>query len=189
MKIADIEELYARGGFNEVKKDYRDLVDAFRHLRCREPIPNSDYLHGLYLTDLMFRSTSENIRILSGMGESNWLRVLRDSLTKALERIKTKKGFLKAIFVGTGAPSKAILYLQNKFGTDTVKFITATAPEPVEHFIACDSHMLRLEKAHPPITGDMDSSKIIASVYLYNPARAKAKEEQFELIWKDLETQ
>jgi hypothetical protein len=47
--------------------------------------------------------------------------------------------------------------------------------------------MLRLEKIHAPITPQTDSSEIIASVYLNNPARTRTKEEEFDYIWDYLE--
>lgn len=189
MQIEEIEELYAEKGAEGVEQDYRDLVVAFWRLRSKEPIPNSDYLHGLYLTELMFKSTSSSIRILSGIGESNWLKVLRDSLSKAIVRIKAKGKCVKAIFVGQGSPPEAIVELRSKFGGDTVKFISARTSKPVEHFIACDSHMLRLERIHAPLTPQTDSGEVVADVYLNNPAKTKTKEEEFDYIWDYLEKQ
>jgi hypothetical protein len=187
MKIQDIEALYAEKGPDGVEQDYRDLVDTFCRLESKEPIPNSDYLHGLYLTDLMLRTTNSSIRILSGIGESNWLGVLRDSLFKALTRIKAKGNCLKAIFVGQGNLPESIVMIRSDFGDETVKVMTAKPSQPVEHLIACDSRMLRLEKIHAPITPQTDSSEIIASVYLNNPARTRTKEEEFDYIWDYLE--
>lgn len=189
MKIGEVEKLYEEKGAEEVDQDYRDLVDAFRRLELKEPIPNSDYLHGLYLTDLMFKTTNRSIRILSGTGQSNWLEVLRDSLSKAVARIKARGQFLKAIFVGEGGPPKGILKLQEMFGTETVQFVIAKTSKPFNHFIACDSRKLRLEDIHEPITPQMDSSEIVASVYLNNPAKTKSKEEDFDYIWDYLEKQ
>ncbi len=189
MKIIEVERLYLEKGYNQVDPDYRALVDIFRKLNAKEPIPNSDYLHGLYLNDLMFRGTSHHIRMLNGTGESNWLDVLKDSISKALARIKERNGFLKAIFVGGGETPDAIRKLQQKFGDQTVKFMMARTSEPVRHFIACDSSMLRLEDVHRPITQEMMSNSIKASVYLNNPGKTKTMEDEFDYIWDYLNTQ
>lgn len=189
MQIQEVDELYRNNGAEQVEQDYRDLVSTFRQLKLKEAIPNTDYLHGLYLIDLMFRNTSHHVRMLNGIGESNWLDVLKDTLVKTLTRIKEKGGFLKAIFVGEGEAPNAIFSLQEKFGDKTVKFITAKASRPVKHFIACDSRMLRLESTHDPITPEMESDSIKAAVYLNNLGRTKTIEEEFDDIWNYLQTQ
>jgi len=188
MNIRQVESLYAKKGKNEIRTDYRAIVDTFRKLKRQEPIPNDDYLHGLYLTDLMLASTRKHIRMLTGTGESNWLAVLEPTLVKTLARITEAKGFFKAIFVGEGKLPAAIHMLSKQFG-ETIQVQKAQAEAPIRHFIACDSYMLRLESVHPPITPDMDSSMIKGDVYFSNVAKTKSKEEEFDFIWSYLECQ
>jgi hypothetical protein len=186
MTIREVEQLYAEKGPLDLERDYRDLVATIQRLEIKAPIPNSDYFHGLFLTDLMFGGSSRSIRMLNGIGESNWLQVLRANLEKALGRIKERKGCLKAIFVGGGEAPSAIVHLRDRFGAETVKYMTATTAKPVRHFIACDSRMLRLEEIHDPLTSDTESDCIRATVYLSNPEKTKAVEEEFDVIWDRL---
>lgn len=189
MEIEKVEELYRKNGANEVDQDYRDLVSTFRRLRLKVPIPNTDYLHGLYLIDLVFQNTNRNIRMLNGIGESSWLDVLKDSLVKTLGRIKERGGCLKAIFIGEGQPPDIFFQLRERFGKDVVKYIVARANRSPRHFIACDGRMLRLEEFHELITQKTPSDKIIADVYLNNPNRTKLKEKEFDEMWDYLKEQ
>ena len=188
MKIGQIERLYAKNGINEIRTDYRAIVETLRRLKRQEPIRNDDYLHGLYLTDLMFASTRQHIRMLTGTGESNWLALLEPTLVKTLARMREARGFLKAIFVGEGKLPLGIHGLREQFG-ELIQIQKARAESPIRHFITCDSYMLRLESVHPPITPDMDSDLIKADVYFNNVAKTRTTEKEFDRIWAYLERQ
>jgi len=183
--IQEVLDDYKAQRAESIGKDYRDIVDIIHNeSRLDIEIPNSDYSHALYLTDLMFQDTSKNIRMLNGISEGcDWLEALRDNLVAALKRIERKHGgFLKAILVGKGAAPDSIVKLRKEF-KDTVQFVTATSPKPIKHFIICDDCMLRSEELHGPITPDTASDNIHASVYLNSPPRAKEKAEEFDMIW------
>lgn len=188
--MATIQEAldnYKAEGVESIGKDYRDIVDIVHneaHLDVE--IPNNDYSHALYLADLMFQDTSKSIRMLNGISEGcDWLEVLRGNLVAALKRIQRNDGFLRAIFVGEGVAPDSMIELRKEF-KGTVKFVTATSPKPIKHFIICDDYMLRSEELHDPITPDTTSDKIQASVYLNSPVRAKEKAEEFDEIWNYL---
>lgn len=186
MTIQEVINSYKADGDESVDKDYRDIVDIIRKARYDMRIPNNDYSHALWLSSLMFRGTSKNIRMLNGISLGcDCFEVLKDSLSIALGRIKRNGGHLKSIFVGEGDVPKTIVQLRKEFG-DTVQFITATTNKPIKHFIACDDNKLRLEELHDRITPEMESDKIKASVYLNNPARTKEMVREFDVIWDHL---
>jgi len=189
MTIQEVVEKYKAEGHNFIEEDYRDIVEVIRQNRLDFEIPNSNYSHFLYLTELMFQGTSKNICMLNGMRTGcDWLDVLQGSLTGAIERIKNNGGSLRAIFVGESDAPQSIVDLHDKF-RDTVQFITATATKPIKHFIACDNHMLRDEELHKPITPEMDSREIKATVYLDNPAETRIVIEKFDTFWNYLQKQ
>jgi hypothetical protein len=186
--IQEVIDSYKAEGAEFIDKDYRDIVDIIRKARYDMEIPNNDYSHALWLSNLMFQSTSKNIRMLNGISSGcDCFEVLKDSLAIALQRIKRCDGYLKAIFVGEGDVPSSIVQLREEFG-DTVQFVTATAGKPIKHFIACDDNKVRLEELHDPITPDMDSDQIKASVYLNSPARTRETIKEFNTIWDYLNT-
>lgn len=184
LTIQEVIESYKVEGVESIDKDYRDIVDIVQNAaRLDIEIPNSDYSHAIYLADLMFQDTSKNIRMLNGISEGcDWLEALRGSLVAALKRIQRSGGFLRAIFVGEGNAPDSIIELRNEF-KGFVQFVTATSPKPIKHFIICDDYMLRSEELHDPITPNMTSGNIQASVYLNSPPRAKEKTREFDEIW------
>lgn len=183
MTIQEVIDSYKAEGAESIDKDYRDIVDIIRKARYDMEIPNNDYSHALWLSNLMFQGTSKNIRMLNGISSGcDCFDVLKDSLTIALQRIKRSGGYLKAIFVGEGNVPESIVQLRKEFG-DTVQFVTATASKPIKHFIACDDNKLRLEELHDRITPDMDSNQIKASVYLNSLARTRETIKEFDAIW------
>ena len=181
--IQEVIDDYKAEGAESIDKDYRDIVDIIRKGRYDIEIPNNDYSHALWLSNLMFQGTSKNIRMLNGISSGcDCFEVLKDSLAIALQRIERCGGYLKAIFVGEGDIPGSIVQLREEFG-DTIQFITATTSKPIKHFIACDDNKVRLEELHDRITPDMESDQIKASVYLNSPARTRETIEKFDTIW------
>ena len=182
--VKEVLDNYKATGVESIGKDYRDIVDIVHNEGYLDTeIPNNDFSHALYLTDLMFQDTSKSIRMLNGISEGcDWLEALRGNLVAALKRIQRSGGFLRAIFVGEGGAPDSIIELRNEF-KGTVQFVTATSPKPTKHFIICDDYMLRSEELHDPVTPDTASDNIHASVYLNSPLRAKEKAREFDEIW------
>lgn len=184
-KIQQAQAEYAKKGADSIEQDYRDLVRVIKDSHVNVAIPNNNYLHGLYLTDLMFQNSKKKIRILSGPGKDGWLDVLKDSLEQALRRTREAKDALLAIFLADEAPS-AFIDLNNKY-KDSVKYVLAKAQKPFPHFIVCDSRMVRAEDLHEELRADMDTTAVTAQVYLDNPTRAKVMEDYFDELWRYLE--
>ena len=186
--IKEVLEKYKANGAESVDEDYRAIVEVVRKTRHDMEIPNNDYSHALWLSDLMFQGTSNDMRMLNGTSSGGFdcfFGVLKNSLTIALKRIQRSGGHLKAIFVGEGKAPESLTQLRKVFG-DTVQFITATTDKPIKHFIACDDNKLRLEELHDPITREMKSDEIKASVYMNSPARTKETIKEFDAIWSYL---
>ncbi len=183
MKIKDAQEIYRKGGFSSIEPDYIKLVNTWKTLRLTEPIPNSDYLHGLYLMDLILQQTKRNVRMINGPGKDGWLDVLKDTFEQAIIRIKAANSFLKAIFFADEAPEPMVEW-QRKY-PDCVeyklaKFIDASQ---LRHFVSCDGLMLRLEHPHEELTPDSNSDIITADMYLLNKVKARAMENYFDNLW------
>lgn len=183
MKIKDAKENYRKAGFDSIEPDYISLVNTWKTLCLTEPIPNSDYLHGLYLMDLILRQTKQTIRMLNGPGKDGWLDVLKDTFEQAIIRIKAANGFLKAIFLADEAP-ELIVEWQKKY-PDCVKYKLAKFIDAsqLRHFISCDGLMLRLEHPHEELTPDSDTNIITADMYFRNQVKAEAMESYFDNLW------
>ena len=185
MRIGEAQQEYGKSGPECIDRDYRDLVQIFIKYRLKEEIPNSNYLHFLYLTDLMFQNSTRRIWMLNGPGKEGWLDILKQNLDDAIGRIKKAKGTLRAVFLSEKLP-QTIVDLQSKYGNTVVQLATAKGSPGLGHFIVCDDRMLRLEQPHEELTPDMDSDKIVASVYLNNPFKTEAVANYFSSIWEAL---
>lgn len=184
-KISEVQEMYTNDGPNAVDQDYRHLVEIIRRYQIDEPIPNSDYLHALYLNELMFNASRRTVRMLNGPSKDGWMKVLFASIEAMLKRIKNAgKGKVRAIIFGDEEP-KTLTVLKRSYG-DILKCLVIDSDVQLRHFIVCDSRMLRLEDLHDPLNIDMDTRCINAEVYLDNPVRAKAAEDYFDALWAGL---
>lgn len=185
MTIGEIKEKYLSEKEEALEQDYRDLVDLFQKHFPKDGIPNSDYLHALYLTDLMFQGTTRNICMFNGSGKDGWLDVLKDTLRNTIHRIKENRGLMRAVFIGKKVP-QAIVDLAEEFGEETVRYTTLDSDVPLKHFITCDGSMLRMEEVHEPLTSDMQGDTIKAQVYLSNTAMTNTVDKYFDSIWGSL---
>lgn len=183
MKIKEAKEKYRKEGFGSIESDYINLVNTWESLCLTEPIPNSDYLHGLYLMDLILRQTKRNVRMLNGPGKDGWLDVLKDTFEQTIIRIKAANGFLKAIFLADEAPELIVEWQRKYPGCVKYKLAKSIDASLLRHFISCDGLMLRLEHPHKELTPDSNSNIITADMYLRNQVKAKAMESYFDNLW------
>lgn len=182
MKIREVKQRYTEEGANAVEQDYRSIVSVFHENKIRKAIPNSDYLHMLYLNELMFNLSRRSVRMLCGDCKDGWMGVLRDSLDSLVTRIKVaQKGVFRVIILGDTVPM-ALVDLKKKH-CGLVQYILAQATEKMRHFIVCDGRMVRWEDPHEPLTEEDDSACLTASVYLNNPIKASTMENYFDRLW------
>jgi len=69
----------------------------------------------------------------------------------------------------------------------TFEMTTCTSTSDVNHFIVCDSRMIRIEELHPPLdTSDATDEMVKAKVNFNDPLRAKHHMGLFDAIWQAL---
>ena len=183
MKISDAIEIYKNKQLDCVDEDYKELVRLVRESRIKDPIKNSNYSHALYLTDLMFGCTTESLRIFCGNGGDGFLTALKDSFEKAVKRVIKNGGTVKIILLADSAPD-ILKELKSKY-KEKFQYALANAKGLLNHYIVCDSRLLRYEEKHEPITKDSEVDLIKANVYFNNPSIAKMMEDGFDTIWGD----
>jgi len=65
MKIKDAKDIYLKHGLS-LQPDFEALAVVFRKCDIEAPIANSNYLHALSLTDLMFRHADHSLEMVTG---------------------------------------------------------------------------------------------------------------------------
>ena len=181
MKIREAQTQYSAKGQECINKDYRNLVRVVQQNHLSISIPNIDYSHALYLSEEMFNNANYSIRILSGKAGDGFLITLANPFERAAERIARNKGLVHIILLNDSVP-QIFNNLKEKYG-ESFQWLLASGPEDINHFITCDSRMLRYEKPHRPLTPDDDIEAIQADVYFDNTIKTKAVEEYFDVIW------
>lgn len=184
--IAEAKGLYRKYGSSLVSKDYKYVINGLLRLDFPGEIPNYDYVHALFLADLMFQNTSKSLRMITGAYGKDFLADLESSFLGALERISRNRGFVHMIALG-GDSRLALQPLQDKFrGTLRIFIANLKKNEELNHTIICDNRMLRVEEPHSEIVDNMSVEDIKASVFFNNPGKAKVASEAFDSMWRSL---
>ena len=149
---------------------------------------NLNFLHALSLTGLMFDTTKANFRMLTGQACDGFVEILNEKFIALLQRLKEIGGKARIIVVDAKKDEPSFLKNIIERFPDTLKVERGRsgANVKIEHFIACDGHMLRKEKYHDPITNESMASDIKADVYFQNESETVMAEDTFDIIWNKL---
>ena len=175
MNIREAKEKYRREKEKCVNVEFRSMAESLANSNAdtNQPIKNSNYLHALYLTELMFERTCRSIGILSGPGFDGFLETLEESFTNAVSRIARTGGKVRILLLGQEVPA-FILRLKNMYrGVFEIHHAKEAEGTRVRHFIVCDKNKVRVENIHETLTEESDINDIQADVYLNNRNIAK----------------
>ena len=183
-QIVTIEDAIAR--YRDQYEDaagFRELVALVIGNGLTTPFQNDNYADALNLTEMMLKGTNLHINIVTGCGCGNFYATLLDHLTETLVRIRQNGGHAKMIVVADKCPRWLEVLSQEFMGTFEIALKQSS--EPLQHFIVCDSKIVRLEKIHQKLRPDSSAQEIKAEVHFNNPAKGKELEGSFETLWAD----
>ena len=161
----------------------REVINDMIDRNIKTEFSNDSYPDALTLTDVMFSRSTQNIRMLTGAQGDGFLKALKDSFVKALDKIKLNGGRVRVIVLGQ--TNRCLDELQRTY-PETLEVIPAHANSLIKHFTVCDSRMARMEEVHEALTDETLASAIKARVCFNDPVQAKALEEFFDQIWNRL---
>ena len=157
-------------------------------------IQNDTYFHALFLTEMMLERTNKSLRIFCGRDVARFLNTIRDTFFKCCERIKNSNGKIRIISkVCSDSDKKNSLdnlkrlanEVRNSFSGIDIKGVVQKANSSDEnHYIVCDSKMLRVEEIHKPLTDNMPASNIKAKVFFNNIGLAASFEADFDSLYE-----
>lgn len=184
MKIKDAKELFAsyRKAF---QPDYEALVKLFRLHGIPFPVDNSNYLHALSFTDLMFHHTDSSLRMLTGSLTGGVPDCLRDSFEEMLARINKRGGAARIIEVDGDRPYSQVSDSETRGRLQVLRGVPSEGAR-LAHFIVCDNDMVREEEPHAKLTDDSDANEVKAKVYFSNKTKAVTFSARFDAMWRKL---
>jgi len=185
MKIKDAKEIYIKHGLS-LQPDFEALAVVFRKCDIEAPIANSNYLHALSLTDLMFRHADHSLEMVTGGCGDGFIGGLKKSFLAMLEKIRKVEG--KARIIVIDGETENLKTWANDEYKDVLELVEATANEGViiPHFIVCDKDMVRDEEKHGPLDDDTDANKVRADVFFNNHSKARVFTTRFNAMWEAL---
>ncbi len=184
LKVKDAKDFFANYQ-RDLVPDYTNLIRLFRKRRIDEPIPNSNYIHGLGLIAGMFSETRQTLRMLTGNSCEAVPELLFGSFEELLGRLKRSGGAARVIVID-GECSELTPLLNRYPDTLQVAFGEMTEGSRLGHFIVCDDDMVREEEYHERLSNESPADMVKASVYCANRGRAKAAAKSFDGIWDKL---
>ncbi len=191
MKIHDAKEMFSKFG-DDFRPDLESLVHLIRTSNICEPLENSNYLHALSLTEMMFIHTSHSFRMMTGSAVDGFLSCLKESFMEMLSRVTEANGIARMILVHEGGgeevDSPVLKEARQRFASH-FEFVSVNVPRHLKltHFIACDDDMVRDEAWHTPLTAEAGANEVKAKVFFKNKTMAKSFNSRFDTLWTAME--
>lgn len=185
MNIEQARDVYQKFG-SALNPDFEEWAKVFRRLAIEEPISNSNFLHALSLTDLMFCHTSRSLDMVTGDLGDGFVQCLQASFTKMLDRIRAAGGKARIIVIDGDAKLLRQMASGVYRGVLEVAEATLRPDAVVRHFIVGDDDMVRDEEPHAPLTNTTDANVVRADVYFHNKSMARVFSSRFGAMWSAL---
>jgi hypothetical protein len=161
------------------------VIDAIIQDNKRLEVKNDSYADALELTEEMLFHTHRKINILTGGACGGFYATLLEHLTSALERIRKAGGSARMIVLAPKYPEWLLVLAQEFVGTFELARLNAS--NPLQHFIVCDSRIVREENIHEELRPDSPADTIKAAVIFNEPEKGSALEVKFDELWKTSE--
>ena len=167
-----------------------DDLATFARRNDSDSFNNDSYIDAVLLTRYMFNHTNESLCMLTGHGgEIDFLKTIEKSFARMLERIREAGHSARIVFLADHIPGFIKEGIFKPFWEDkTLKCCTGrvVGDKPVQHYIVCDSNMIRIEEPHAGITKDSPINIIKAKMYFDSKALASAHRNVFDRMWNRL---
>ena len=144
-------------------------------------LKNDCYPDALEYTETMFFHTHKSINIVTGSGCGGFYATLLGHLTNALQRVRDAKGSARMIVAAPDYPEWLEVLAQEFAGTFTLARLNTS--ETLQHFIVCDSKIVRVENVHGKLTPDSPADAIKAEVVFNEPDKGRELEQRFAVLW------
>ncbi len=185
MTVADAQRIFSQYT-NDFLEEQEHFVDLLRKNHIEQAISNSNYLHALTLTDLMFRHTDRSFRMLTGFEGDGFLKCLCKSFKSMLTRIQERGGKARIILVDGDATDLQSIREEFKDTLEVVEAVPSNSESSIAHFLVCDTDMVRDEKPHKKLAEGGNANQIHAEVYFANRFKGGTFSRKFDLIWEKL---
>lgn len=167
-----------------------DDLATFARRNDSDSFNNDSYVDAVLLTRYMFNHTNESLCMLTGNGrEIDFLKTIKKSFIGMLERIRKAGKCARIIFLADQVPGFINDGEFKPFVEDgTLKCCTGrvVGGKPIQHYIVCDSNMIRIEEPHQEITRDSPIDVIKAKIYFDSKGIASVRKGVFDRIWERL---
>jgi hypothetical protein len=163
----------------------KDLVGAVIEKGETINLENDCYPDALEYTETMLFHTHKSINIVTGRGCGGFYATLLGHLTNALQRVRAANGSARMIVVSSDYPEWLAALAHEFAGTFTLARLKAK--EKLQHFIVCDSKIVRLEELHDELNSESPADAIKAKVIFNEPTVGSQLESRFEEFWKQSE--
>lgn len=187
MRVSDATRIFCNFG-DDFRDDVESLVSLIRSCDLKVALHNSNYLHALQLTQLMFDHTDHSFCMLTGDAADGFLKCLQSSFRKMLERIAIRGGKARMIVLSEGQASDSTLKEHRLRFEGVFDYLTVRKPSTVKlrHFIVCDNEMVRDEELHEPLNQESSANEVKAKVHFKNENVAKVFTMKFDSLWKGI---
>jgi|SRR5882724_3486813 len=179
LTVKDAKQKYRESHADE--SGYRDLVTLLIDSGFPKPFKNDSYYDALVLTEAMFERSNREIRWLTGSGTDGFVVELYDTFVATLERIRAAGGKVRIVMLSDQRPVQ-ICDLMKQF-PDTLQVALAKPLSKLQHFIVCDSKIVRVENTHENLSDLSGAHEVKAEVYFNNPEKANMLNTFFDAIW------
>ncbi|HMO04922.1 MAG TPA: hypothetical protein PKE33_09890 [Kiritimatiellia bacterium] len=163
----------------------KDIVGAVLEKGETIKLENDCYPDALEYTETMLFHTHKSINIVTGCGCGGFYAALLRHLTDALQRVQKASGTARMIVIAPDYPEWLVALAHEFAGTFTLARLKAK--EKLQHFIVCDSKIVRLEKLHGELAPDSPADTIKAEVFFNEPQMGRDLEARFEEFWNKAE--
>ncbi|HTX20584.1 MAG TPA: hypothetical protein VMD27_01815 [Candidatus Aquilonibacter sp.] len=162
-----------------------DVVGAVIEKGETIKLENDCYPDALDYTETMLFHTHKSINIVTGRGCGGFYAALLGHLTNALQRVQNAKGSARMIVTASDYPEWLVALAHEFTGIFTLARLKAK--ERLQHFIVCDSKIVRLEQLHDELGPESPADAIKAEVVFNEPKMGGELEARFEEFWKQSE--
>lgn len=163
----------------------KDMVGAVLEKGETIKLENDCYPDALEYTEAMLFHTKKSINILTGCGCGGFYATLLAHLTSALQRVHDANGSARMIVMGANYP-EWLLALAHEF-SGTFALARLNTDQKLQHFIVCDSKIVRLEQLHGKLSPESPADAIKAEVVFNEPKMGANLENRFDEIWNQSE--
>lgn len=182
LTIGKAKELFQKVG-RALYSDDGGLAELFKRNGWENGLKNDNYVHALFLTDLMMKGTTTAFRMLTGSSGDGFLGALRKSFETMLDRLERARGSARIILLGGEGNDFLNEFKSVKPSSLQVRLLPGPTRVNMGHFITCDSSMVREEEPHPELTDASRADLVKATVFFSNPIKTAIANQKFDAIW------